>query len=200
MVAAAVVDQELAALTPLLEAGNIVIDGGNSFIVTTFVRGAKLNQRSIHCSYWNQRRTGIRAWVLSDDRRRKRHRKSSNPIFASLAPGADATPHTPGRAENKGTAQQGFLHCRPQGAGHFVKMVHNGIKYGIMAAYAEGLNILYNAGVGKQANAADAETTPVRNPEYYQYELDLPQNSGSLAQRQCDRLMVVGPHRHRSAG
>ncbi len=99
-----------------------------------------------------------------------------NPIFASLAPGADAAPRTPGRdKKHKGTAEQGFLHCGPQGAGHFVKMVHNGIEYGIMAAYAEGLNILYNADVGKQANATDAETTPMRDPEYYQYELDLPE-------------------------
>ncbi len=97
-----------------------------------------------------------------------------SPIFESLAPGVGIAPRTPGRDKNEGTAEQGFLHCGPQGAGHFVKMVHNGIEYGIMAAYSEGLNILHNADVGKQSQASDAETTPMRDPEYYQYELDLP--------------------------
>ena len=98
-----------------------------------------------------------------------------HPIFTSLAPGVDAATSTPGRDKNKGTADQGFLHCGPQGAGHFVKMVHNGIEYGIMSAYAEGLNILYNADVGKQAHASDAETTPMHDLQYYQYEFDLPE-------------------------
>ncbi len=97
------------------------------------------------------------------------------PIFATLAPGVDAAPPTPGRQKREGTAEQGYLHCGPQGAGHFVKMVHNGIEYGVMAAYAEGLNILRNADAGKRARETDAETTPLRDPEYYQYELDLPE-------------------------
>jgi 6-phosphogluconate dehydrogenase len=97
------------------------------------------------------------------------------PIFATLAPGVDAAPPTPGRQKRDSTAEQGYLHCGPQGAGHFVKMVHNGIEYGVMAAYAEGLNILRNADVGKRTRDTDAETTPLRNPEFYQYELDLPE-------------------------
>ena len=97
------------------------------------------------------------------------------PIFATLAPGVDAAPPTPGRQKRDSTAEQGYLHCGPQGAGHFVKMVHNGIEYGVMAAYAEGLNILSNADAGKRARDTDAETAPLRNPEFYQYELDLPE-------------------------
>jgi 6-phosphogluconate dehydrogenase len=101
--------------------------------------------------------------------------KHLTPIFTALAPGVDTAPRTPGRQKSVATAEQGFLHCGPQGAGHFVKMVHNGIEYGIMAAYAEGLNILHNADAGKMTRAADAETTPMRDPEFYQYELDLPE-------------------------
>ena len=178
MVPAAVVDQELAALTPLLEAGDIVIDGGNSFYRDDIRRGAELNQRNIH--YLDVGTSGGVAGLergyclmIGGEKDIVNH---LNPIFTSLAPDVDAAPRTPGRdKKHKGTAEQGFLHCGPQGAGHFVKMVHNGIEYEIMAAYAEGLNILYNADVGKQANASDAETTPMRDPEYYQYELDLPE-------------------------
>ena len=177
MVPAAVVDQELEALVPLLEAGDIVIDGGNSFYRDDVRRGAELNQRGIH--YVDVGTSGGVAglergycMMIGGEKDIVSH---LNPIFASLAPGVDAAPRTPGRDDDRSTAEQGFLHCGPQGAGHFVKMVHNGIEYGIMAAYAEGLNILYNADVGKQTHASDAETTPMRDPEYYQYELDLPE-------------------------
>jgi len=177
MVPAAVVDQELAELVPLLEAGDIVIDGGNSFYRDDIRRGADLNQRGIH--YVDIGTSGGVAGLergyclmIGGEKDTVSH---LNPIFASLAPGVDAAPRTPGRDDSRSTAEQGFLYCGPQGAGHFVKMVHNGIEYGIMAAYAEGLNILYNADVGKQTHASDAETTPMRDPEYYQYELDLPE-------------------------
>lgn len=177
MVPAAVVDQELAELVPLLEAGDIVIDGGNSFYRDDVRRGAELNQRGIH--YVDVGTSGGVAGLgrgyclmIGGEKDIVSH---LNPIFASLAPGVDAAPRTPGRDDSRSTAEQGFLYCGPQGAGHFVKMVHNGIEYGIMAAYAEGLNILYNADAGKQTHASDAETTPMRDPEYYQYELDLPE-------------------------
>jgi len=177
MLPAAVVDQELAQLTPLLEAGDIVIDGGNSFYRDDVRRGAELKRRGIH--YVDVGTSGgvmglERGYCLmiGGEREIVSH---LNPVFASLAPGVDAASRTPGRKQNQGTADQGFLYCGPQGAGHFVKMVHNGIEYGIMAAYAEGLNILYNADVGRQVHASDAETTPMRNPEYYQYEFDLPE-------------------------
>jgi 6-phosphogluconate dehydrogenase len=101
--------------------------------------------------------------------------KHLDPIFRSIAPGVEAAPRTPGKQGSPGSAEHGYLHCGPTGAGHFVKMVHNGIEYGLMAAYAEGMNILYNANAGKHSSDSDAETTPMRNPEYYQYELDLPQ-------------------------
>jgi 6-phosphogluconate dehydrogenase len=177
MVPAAVVDQELAELVPLLEAGDIVIDGGNSFYRDDVRRGADLNQRGIH--YVDVGTSGGVAGLergyclmIGGEKDIVSH---LNPIFASLASGVDAAPRTPGRDSGRSTAEQGFLYCGPQGAGHFVKMVHNGIEYGIMAAYAEGLNILYNANVGKQTHASDAETTPMRDPEFYQYELDLPE-------------------------
>ena len=177
MLPAAIVDQELEALVPLLEAGDIVIDGGNSFYRDDVRRGLEMNQRGIH--YVD---VGTSGGVAGLERGyclmiggEKDIVSRLNPIFASLAPGVDAALRTPGRDDRKSTAEQGFLYCGPQGAGHFVKMVHNGIEYGIMAAYAEGLNILYNADIGKQAHASDAETTPIRDPEYYQYELDLPE-------------------------
>jgi len=177
MVPAAVVDQELAALAPLVEAGDIIIDGGNSFYRDDIRRGAELKQRRIH--YIDVGTSGGVAGLergyclmIGGEPDIVSH---LHPIFASLAPGVDAASRTPGRDKNDGTAEQGFLHCGPQGSGHFVKMVHNGIEYGIMAAYSEGLNILYNANAGKQSRATDAETTPMQNPEYYQYELDLPE-------------------------
>ena len=175
MVPAAAVDQELAALVPLLAARDIVIDGGNSHYRDDIRRGTELKPRGIH--YVDVGTSGgvaglERGYCLMIGGEQEVVRRLA-PIFATLAPGVDAAPRTPGRQKRDGTAEQGFLHCGPQGAGHFVKMVHNGIEYGLMAAYAEGLNILRNAGAGKRPHAADAETTPMRNPEYYQYDLDL---------------------------
>jgi 6-phosphogluconate dehydrogenase len=177
MVPAAVVDKELAALTPLLEAGDIVIDGGNSFYRDDIRRGAEMKAHGIH--YVDVGTSGGVAGLergfclmIGGEKEIVQH---LSPIFASLAPGVGTAPRTPGRDKNESTAEQGFLHCGPQGAGHFVKMVHNGIEYGIMAAYAEGLNILRNADAGKRQRATDAETAPMRNPEFYQYELDLPE-------------------------
>src|SRR6185369_4034962 len=122
-----------------------------------------------------RRRRGLRARLLPDDRRRKRGGAASRSDLCRARPGADAAPPTPGRGKRASTAEQGYLHCGPQGAGHFVKMVHNGIEYGLMAAYAEGLNILRHADAGMRSREADAETTPLRNPEYYRYQLDLPE-------------------------
>jgi 6-phosphogluconate dehydrogenase len=177
MVPAAVVDKELAALTPLLEAGDIVIDGGNSFYRDDIRRGAEMKAHGIH--YVDVGTSGGVAGLergfclmIGGEAEIVQHLA---PIFASLAPGLDAAPRTPDRPKSDSTAEQGFLYCGPQGAGHFVKMVHNGIEYGIMAAYAEGLNILRNADAGKRQRATDAETAPMRNPEFYQYELDLPE-------------------------
>jgi 6-phosphogluconate dehydrogenase len=177
MVPAAVVDKELAALTPLLEAGDIVIDGGNSFYRDDIRRGAEMKVHEIH--YVDVGTSGGVAGLergfclmIGGEKEIVQH---LSPIFASLAPGVGTAPRTPGRDKNESTAEQGFLHCGPQGAGHFVKMVHNGIEYGIMAAYAEGLNILRNADAGKRQRVTDAETAPMRNPEFYQYELDLPE-------------------------
>jgi 6-phosphogluconate dehydrogenase len=177
MVPAAVVDQELAELVPLLEAGDIVIDGGNSYYRDDIRRGAELKPQGIH--YVDVGTSGGVAGLergfclmIGGEKEIVRHLA---PIFATLAPGVDAAPRTPGREKPNSTAEQGYLHCGPQGAGHFVKMVHNGIEYGLMAAYAEGLNILCNADAGKRPRTTDAETTPMRNPEFYQYELDLPE-------------------------
>jgi 6-phosphogluconate dehydrogenase len=177
MIPASVVDQQLAKLSPLLEAGDIVIDGGNSYYRDDIRRGAELNQRAIH--YVDVGTSGgvaglERGYCLMAGGEQEIVEHLA-PIFAALAPGVDAAPRTPGRPERDGTAEQGFLHCGPQGAGHFVKMVHNGIEYGLMAAYAEGFNILRNANAGKRPHVADAETTPMRDPEYYQYELNLPE-------------------------
>ena len=177
MVPAAVVDQALAQLAPLLEAGDTVIDGGNSYYRDDIRRGAELDPRGIH--YVDVGTSGgvaglDRGYCLMIGGDTEIVRRLA-PIFATLAPGVDAAPPTPGRQKRDSTAEQGYLHCGPQGAGHFVKMVHNGIEYGVMAAYAEGLNILSNADAGKRARDTDAETTPLRNPEFYQYELDLPE-------------------------
>lgn len=176
MVPAAVVDQELAALTPLLEAGDIVIDGGNSYYRDDIRRAAALKEQGIH--YVD---VGTSGGVAGFDRGYCLMVGGENeivqylePLFTALAPGIGAAAPTEGRKASS-SAEQGFLHCGPHGAGHFVKMVHNGIEYGIMAAYAEGLNILHKANVGKRQQEADAETTPLRNPEFYQYEMDLPE-------------------------
>ncbi|HEY2255879.1 MAG TPA: decarboxylating 6-phosphogluconate dehydrogenase, partial [Variovorax sp.] len=177
MVPAAVVDDTLAALTPLLEAGDIVIDGGNSHYHDDIRRANELRSAGIH--YVD---TGTSGGIAGLDRgyclmiggedEIVRHLA---PIFATLAPGAGSAPATPGRKPGHGTADQGWLHCGPHGAGHFVKMVHNGIEYGIMAAYAEGLNILRHANVGKAAHEVDAETTPLRDPGFYQFDMNLPE-------------------------
>ena len=172
MVSAAVVDEELALLTPLLEAGDIVIDGGNSYYRDDLRRADALKSRGLH--YVDVGTSGgvaglVRGYCLMIGGETDVVARL-DPIFATLAPGGEAAA---GDATS-GTAERGYLHCGPHGAGHFVKMVHNGIEYGLMAAYAEGLNILRNANAGTRPRASDAETTPLRNPEYYQYELDLP--------------------------
>ena len=176
MVPAAVVDKTIADLLPHLEAGDILIDGGNSYYVDDIRRAKELAPRKIH--YVD---VGTSGGVYGLERGycmmiggEPEVIKRLDPIFAALAPGMGDIPRTLGREKIGGTAEQGYLHCGPNGAGHFVKMVHNGIEYGIMAAYAEGLGILRAANVGKQAGgAADAETTPLRDPEHYQYDLNL---------------------------
>jgi 6-phosphogluconate dehydrogenase len=176
MVPAAVVDDTVADLSPHLEAGDILIDGGNSYYVDDLRRAKQLAPQKIHYvdvgtsgGVWGLER-GYCMMIGGETEVIQR----LDPIFAALAPGMGDIPRTVGRDKIKGTAEQGHLHCGPSGAGHFVKMVHNGMEYGIMAAYAEGLAILRKANVGKQANgAADAETTPLRDPEHYQYDLDL---------------------------
>jgi len=176
MVPAAVVDQELAQLVPLLQRDDSVIDGGNSYYHDDIRRSHELAASGLHYldvgtsgGVWGLER-GYCQMIGGDAEAVRR----LDPIFAALAPGKAEAPPTPGRTA-KGTAEQGYLHCGPSGAGHFVKMVHNGIEYGLMAAYAEGLNILYQANAGTQHRDVDAETTPLRNPEFYQYDLDLPE-------------------------
>jgi len=176
MVPAAAVDATIAELLPHLEPGDILIDGGNSYYVDDIRRAKALAPKGIHYidvgtsgGVWGLER-GYCLMIGGDEA----VVKHLDPIFARLAPGIGDIPRTPGRDPSKGTAEHGYLHCGPNGAGHFVKMVHNGIEYGIMAAYAEGLGILHSANVGKQSHAVDAETTPLRNPEHYQYDLDLP--------------------------
>ena len=176
MVPAGVVDGTLKQLVPMLEPDDVVIDGGNSYYHDDIRRAAELKKKGIH--YVD---TGTSGGVWGADRGyclmiggEAEVVARLDPIFRSLSPGIGETARTPGRERLSGTAEQGYLHCGPSGAGHFVKMVHNGIEYGMMAAYAEGLNILRHANEGKQASALDAETTPMRNPEFYQYELNLP--------------------------
>ncbi|MEO5988366.1 MAG: phosphogluconate dehydrogenase (NAD(+)-dependent, decarboxylating) [Candidatus Eisenbacteria bacterium] len=177
MVPAAVVDVILARLAPLLEAGDCVIDGGNSFYRDDVRRGAELNARGIH--FMDVGTSGgvaglERGYCLMIGGEPETVARLA-PIFATLAPGLGEVEPTPGRKAGSGTADRGYLHCGPQGAGHFVKMVHNGIEYGLMAAYAEGMNILHNASAGTRHLDADAETAPMRDPEFYQYALDLPE-------------------------
>jgi 6-phosphogluconate dehydrogenase len=175
MVPAAVVDATIAELVPLLEPGDTLIDGGNSYYVDDLRRAKELAQKGIHYvdvgtsgGVWGLER-GYCMMIGGETAVVQR----LDPIFATLAPGIGDIPRTPGREKFNGTAEQGYLHCGANGAGHFVKMVHNGIEYGIMAAYAEGLGVLKTANVGKRQNDTDAETTPLRNPEHYQYELNL---------------------------
>jgi 6-phosphogluconate dehydrogenase len=175
MVPAAAVDGELAALAPLLRPDDIVVDGGNSHYHDDLRRAEQLRGARIHYvdvgtsgGVWGLER-GYCLMIGGEAAAVRR----LDPIFAALAPGADAVPTTPGGGPALGTAELGYLHCGPSGAGHFVKMVHNGIEYGIMAAYAEGLNILHHADTGQRPPATDAETTPLRHPEHYRYALDL---------------------------
>lgn len=175
MVPAAVVDDTLHDLTPLLEAGDIVIDGGNSYYIDDIRRAKdlaanKINYADVGTSggVWGLERGYCMMIGGPDD-----VVKHLDPIFKTLAPGRGDLSRTPGREKSSSTAEMGYLHCGPSGAGHFVKMVHNGIEYGLMAAYAEGLNILKNANVGKKKTESDAETAPLRNPEHYQYDLNL---------------------------
>ena len=175
MVPAAIVDQMIAQLADLLEADDILIDGGNSYYIDDIRRAKELQAKGIRYvdvgtsgGTWGLER-GYCQMIGGDDA----VVKHLDPIFASLAPSIDTAPRTPGRENRGGTAEHGYLHCGPHGAGHFVKMVHNGIEYGIMAAYAEGLNILRHADVGKREQGVSAEETPLRDPEAYQYDLKL---------------------------
>jgi 6-phosphogluconate dehydrogenase len=175
MVPAGVVGATVKELAPLLSAGDIIVDGGNSHYQDDIQRAAELSTSGIHYvdvgtsgGVWGLERGyclmigGEKQVILHLD-----------PVFKTLAPGVGDIQKTPGREGRNGTAEQGYLHCGPSGAGHFVKMIHNGIEYGVMAAYAEGFNILSRANVGKESQDHDAETTPVRNPEHYQYDFDL---------------------------
>ena len=177
MVPAALVDSALEQLVPLLDSDDIVVDGGNSYYRDDIRRAAALRASGHH--YIDVGTSGgvaglERGYCLMIGGEAQAVARLT-PIFAALAPGVEAAARTRGRTGAAHSAEQGFLHCGPPGAGHFVKMVHNGIEYGLMAAYAEGLNILKNAGVGKRERALDAETTPLRNPEFYQYDMNLPE-------------------------
>jgi 6-phosphogluconate dehydrogenase len=175
MVPTGVVDSVIADLLPHLERGDILIDGGNSYYIDDIRRAKNLTSKGIHYvdvgtsgGVWGLERGYCMMIGGGDD-----VVKHLDPIFATLGPGRGDIPRTPGRERANGTSEQGYLHCGPHGAGHFVKMVHNGIEYGVMAAYAEGLGVLKAANVGKKTGAIDAETTPLRDPEQYQYDLNL---------------------------
>jgi 6-phosphogluconate dehydrogenase len=175
MVPAAAVEETIAHLLPFLELEDILIDGGNSYYVDDIRRAKELAPKRIHYvdvgtsgGVWGLERGYC--MMIGGEKSVVQH---LDPIFSTLAPGASDVASTPGREKLDGTAEHGYLHCGPNGAGHFVKMVHNGIEYGLMAAYAEGLGVLHDANVGKKQDAIDAETTPLRAPEHYQYELDL---------------------------
>jgi len=175
MVPAAVVDKSIADLLPLLDKGDILIDGGNSYYVDDIRRAKELAPKGVHYvdvgtsgGVWGLERgycmmIGGEADIV----------KHLDPVFRSLAPGKGDIAKTPGREKLKGTAEEGYLHCGPNGGGHFVKMVHNGIEYGLMAAYAEGMGVLRNANIGKREHEIDAETTPLRDPEHYPYDFNL---------------------------
>jgi len=175
MVPAAVVDKSIADLLPLIDKGDILIDGGNSYYVDDIRRAKELAPKGIHYvdvgtsgGVWGLERgycmmIGGEANIV----------KHLDPVFRSLAPGKGDIAKTPGREKLKGTAEEGYLHCGPNGGGHFVKMVHNGIEYGLMAAYAEGMGVLRNANIGKREHEIDAETTPLRDPEHYPYDFNL---------------------------
>jgi 6-phosphogluconate dehydrogenase len=176
MVPAAAVDETIAGLTPHLESGDILIDGGNSYYIDDIRRSKALAGKGVHYvdvgtsgGVWGLERGYC--MMIGGEAGAVTH---LDPIFATLAPGRGDIPRTPGREGTFGAAEQGYLHCGPSGAGHFVKMVHNGIEYGVMAAYAEGLSVLAAANIGKTAEVVDAETTPLRDPEHYKYDLNLP--------------------------
>jgi 6-phosphogluconate dehydrogenase len=175
MVPAGVVDKTIAELAPLMEPGDILIDGGNSYYIDDIRRAAELAKKEIHYvdvgtsgGVWGLERGYC--MMIGGEPAVVKH---LDPIFVTLAPGIGDIPRTPGRDKIRDTSELGYLHCGPNGAGHFVKMVHNGIEYGIMAAYAEGLGVLRDANIGKRQQAIDAETTPLRDPEHYQYDLNL---------------------------
>jgi 6-phosphogluconate dehydrogenase len=176
MVPAAYVDSTIHDLVPHLQKGDILIDGGNSYYIDDIRRAKELAGKGIHYvdvgtsgGVWGLER-GYCMMIGGDDQAVK----YLDPVFKTLAPGLGNIPRTPGREKAAGTAELGYLHCGPSGAGHFVKMVHNGIEYGLMAAYAEGLNILHHANVGKKGRSKDAETTPLRDPEHFQYDFNMP--------------------------
>ena len=175
MVPAAVVDQTIGEILPNLEPGDILIDGGNSYYIDDIRRAKELGPKKIHYvdvgtsgGVWGLERGYC--MMIGGENDVVKH---LDPIFATLAPGRGDIPRTPGREKLGGTSEQGYLHCGPNGAGHFVKMVHNGIEYGLMAAYAEGLGVLKSADIGKHQHESDAETTPLRDPEHYQYDFNL---------------------------
>ena len=177
MVPAAVVDAVIAELAPLLDADDIIIDGGNSYYHDDLRRAKALKEKNIHYvdvgvsgGVWGLER-GYCMMIGGEDK----VVAHLDPVFGTLAPGVDEAPRTPGAKGEASPAENGYLHCGPNGAGHFVKMVHNGIEYGVMAAYAEGLNILKHGNAGKVKRDTDAETAPLRNPEYYQYDINLPE-------------------------
>jgi len=176
MVPAAVVDQTIGSVLPLLDAGDAIVDGGNSYYRDDMRRSALVGEQGLHYvdvgtsgGVWGLER-GYSQMIGGDDEVVAR----LEPLFQALAPGIGAAPRTPGREGDVQPGEEGFLHCGPPGAGHFVKMVHNGIEYGVMAAYAEGLNILRNANAGSVEREVDAETAPLEHPEAYRYDLDLP--------------------------
>ena len=175
MIPAALVDTMLDQLLAVVEAGDTIIDGGNSHYIDDIRRAHELKAKGIHYvdvgtsgGVWGLERGYCQ--MIGGEKDVVAH---LDPIFKTLAPGRDVVSPTPGRPVDSGTAAEGYLHCGPAGAGHFVKMIHNGIEYGLMAAYAEGLNVLHKANVGKVERTADAETTPHRNPEHYQYDFDI---------------------------
>ncbi len=198
MIPAAVVDQTIAGIVPYLEAGDILIDGGNSYYIDDIRRAKELAPKGIHYvdvgtsgGVWGLER-GYCMMIGGPDSAVQH----LDPIFKTIAPGIGDIPRTPGREKMGGTAEQGYLHCGPSGGGHFVKMVHNGIEYGIMAAYAEGLNIIRSANVGKQTHAADAETTPLARSRTLPVRLQPDRRHGGVATGQRDRLLAAGPDSH----
>jgi len=175
MLPAAVVDASIAELTPLLAAGDIIIDGGNSYYKDDIARAKRLAEKSIHYAdvgvsggTWGLER----GYCLMIGAQQQTY-AHLQPIFASLAPGVETAPRTEGASGTPSSAEEGYLHCGPEGAGHFVKMVHNGIEYGMMAAYAEGFNLLRHANVGGAAREVNAETTPLREPDAFRYDIDV---------------------------